>query len=157
MKEIMRNAMEHGALGVSFSLIYVPGCYTKTDELIEIAKIVGEYHGVAAIHLRSEGNKLVSAAEEFIQIVRQSGVRGVISHHKAAGLSENWGKVHTTLRMLDQANAEGLELLVAFADYSIRFAFLTSEDILNIFHIIKNWGHYSTFLLWNNCTTIMIF
>lgn len=109
MKEIMRSAMEHGALGVSFGLIYVPGCYAKTDELIEIAKIVGQYHGVAAIHLRNEGDELVSAVAEFIEIVRQSGVRGVISHHKVVGFT-NRGAVNTTLKMLEDANAEGLEL-----------------------------------------------
>ena len=82
----------------------------KTDELIEIAKVVGEYQGIAAIHLRSESTELVRALQEFITIVRESGVRGVVSHHKAAGLSENWGKVHTTMRMIDQANEEGLEI-----------------------------------------------
>ena len=101
MKEMMRSAMEHGALGMSIGLIYAPGCYAKTEELIEIAKVVGEYHGIAAIHLRSEGATLVEAVQEFISIVRASGVRGVISHHKATGLTANWGKVHTTLRPLE--------------------------------------------------------
>lgn len=110
MKNMMRAAMEHGALGMSIGLIYAPGCYAKTEELIEIAKVVGEYHGIAAIHLRSEGATLVEAVQEFISIVRASGVRGVISHHKAVGLMENWGKVHTTLRLIDQFNAEGFEL-----------------------------------------------
>ena len=118
MKDIMRSAMEHGALGVSFGLIYTPGCYAKTDELIEIAKVVGEYHGIAAIHLRSEGEYLIKAVQEFITVVRESGVRGVISHHKAAGLTENWGKVHTSLRLIDQANAEGLELYADVYPYA---------------------------------------
>jgi len=110
MKNMMRAAMEHGALGMSIGLIYAPGCFAKTEELIEIAKVVGEYHGIAAIHLRSEGATLVEAVQEFISIVRASGVRGVISHHKAAGLTANWGKIHTTLRLIDQVNAEGYEL-----------------------------------------------
>ena len=110
MKSLMRDAMEHGALGISFGMIYAPGCYAKTDELIEVAKVVGEFHGIAAIHLRNEHNRLVEAVNEFITIVRQSGVRGVISHHKVTGLCEYWGKVHTTLRIIDQANAEGLEV-----------------------------------------------
>ena len=107
MKAMMRDAMEHGALGVSFGLIYAPGCFAKTNELMEIAKVVGEYHGIAAIHLRSESDQLAAAVRECIEIVRASGVRGVVSHHKVTGLYENWGKVHTTLRMIDQANAEG--------------------------------------------------
>ena len=118
MKAMMRAAMEHGALGVSFGLIYAPGCFAKTDELIEIARVVGEYHGIAAIHLRSESDKLVAAVREFIEIVRASGVRGVISHHKVTGLYENWGKIHTTLRMIDQANAEGLELYADVYPYT---------------------------------------
>ncbi len=133
MKDIMRSAMEHGALGVSFGLIYTPGCYAKTDELIEIAKIVGEYHGIAAIHLRSEAVELIKAVQEFITVVRESGVRGVISHHKAAGLTENWGKVHTTLRLIDKANAEGLELYAdvypyAAASTNFSSAFIPAAD-----------------------------
>jgi len=117
MKQLLRSAMEHGALGVSFGLIYAPGCFAKTDELIEIAKVAGEYQGIAAIHLRSESTELVKAVGEFITIVRQSGVRGVVSHHKAAGLSENWGKIHTTMRMIDRANEEGLEIYMDVYPY----------------------------------------
>lgn len=118
MKALMRDAMEHGALGVSFGLIYAPGCFAKTSELVEIAKIVGAYHGIAAIHLRSENDRLVEAVNEFVSIVRQSSVRGVISHHKVSGLSEHWGKVHTTLRIIDQANADGLEIYADVYPYS---------------------------------------
>ena len=118
MKAMLRDAMDHGALGVSFGLIYAPGCFAKTDELIEIAKVAGQYQGIAAIHLRSEGEELVKAVREFITIVRQSGVRGVVSHHKAAGLCENWGKVHTTMRMIDQANEEGLDIYMDVYPYT---------------------------------------
>lgn len=118
MKDMMIEAMEHGALGVSFGLIYAPGCFAKTDELIEIAKVVGMYHGIAAIHLRSESVELVRALEEFLTIVRKSGVRGVVSHHKAAGLYENWGKVHNTLRMIDKANEDGLEIYLDVYPYA---------------------------------------
>lgn len=117
MKDMMRAAMEHGALGVSFGLIYTPGCFAKTDELIEIAKVVGAYQGVAAIHLRNEGPNMIQALSEFITIVRQSGVRGVVSHHKASSQQENWGKVHTTLRMIEQANREGLEIFLDVYPY----------------------------------------
>lgn len=131
MKAMMRDAMEHGALGVSFGFIYAPGCFAKTPEAIEIAKVVGEYHGIAAIHLRGEGNILVKSVQEFITIVRQSGVRGVISHHKAAGREENWGKVHTTLRMIDQANAEGLELYADVYPYNAASTGFSSAFIPN--------------------------
>lgn len=131
MKAMMRSAMEHGALGMSIGLIYAPGCFAKTEELIEIAKVVGEYHGIAAIHLRGEGNILVQAVQEFISIVRASGVRGVISHHKAAGLTENWGKVHTTLRLIDQVNAEGFELYADVYPYTASHTGFSSAFIPN--------------------------
>lgn len=118
MKAMLREAMEHGALGVSFGMIYAPGCFAETPELIEIAKVAGEYHGIAAIHLRSESAELIRAVDEFITIVRRSGVRGVVSHHKASGLQENWGKVHTTMRMIQRANEEGLEVYMDVYPYT---------------------------------------
>lgn len=118
MKSVMREAMEHGALGVSFGFIYAPGCFAKTQEAIEIAKVVGEYHGIAAIHLRSEADKLVEAVNEFVTIVKESGVRGVISHHKASGNPKNWGLVKETLRIIDQVNAQGYELYADVYPYT---------------------------------------
>ena len=118
MKSVMREAMENGALGVSFGFIYAPGCFAKTDEAIEIAKVVGEYHGIAAIHLRNEGEKLIEAVEEFITIVKASGVRGVISHHKSAGNEEWWGKVNTTLAMIDKVNEDGFDLYADVYPYT---------------------------------------
>ena len=109
MKSLLRDGIEHGALGVSFGLIYPPSCYAKTTELIELAKVVGEYHGLVAAHIRNEGDTLIQAVDEFIRVIRAAGTRGVISHHKSAR-KENWGKVTHSLRMIDEANAEGLEI-----------------------------------------------
>ena len=118
MKSVMREAMEHGALGVSFGFIYAPGCFADTKEAIQIAKVVGEYHGIAAIHLRSEADKLVEAVNEFVTIVKESGVRGVISHHKASGNPKNWGLVKETLRIIDQVNVQGYELYADVYPYT---------------------------------------
>jgi len=85
MKTLLRDAMEHGAIGISFGLIYPPGSYADTDELTELAKVVKEYEGLIAAHIRSESNLLISAVKEFIDVARKSGVRGVLSHHKACG------------------------------------------------------------------------
>ena len=109
MKELLRDGLDHGSIGISFGLIYPPSCYAKTDELIELAKVVGEYHGLVTAHIRNEGDYLVKATEEFLTVLRESGNRGVLSHHKTA-YSENWGKVVHTLRMLDEANASGTEV-----------------------------------------------
>lgn len=109
MKALLAEGMEYGALGISFGLFYAPGAYAATEEAIELAKVVGKYHGIVAAHIRDEGDRLIESVEEFLTIIRESGARGVISHHKAMD-RQNWGKVHTTLRMIDQANEEGLEV-----------------------------------------------
>ena len=109
MCALVRDAMEHGALGMSFGLFYSPGCYAKLDEEIALAKVVGEYHGVIAAHIRDEAYRVEKAVEEFLAIVRASGARGVISHHKAC-YQANWGTVKKTLKMIDDANDEGLEV-----------------------------------------------
>ena len=109
MKAMLRAGMEQGALGLSFGLIYVPGCYAKTEELIQMAKVVAEYDGIVAAHIRGEGDTLIEATEEFIQVLKASGAKGVHSHHKCLG-EANRGKVNTTLKMLDDARAEGMEL-----------------------------------------------
>lgn len=109
MKELVRKNMESGALGLSFGLTYTPSGYADTEELIELAKVVGEYHGLVSAHIRNEGDHLIQATEEFIKVIRESGTRGIHSHHKAMW-KENWGKVSHTLRMLEQANEEGVEI-----------------------------------------------
>lgn len=128
MKALLREGLEHGALGVSFGLIYPPSCYANTDELIEIAKVAGEYHAVVAAHIRNEGDSLVRSVNEFIRVIRESGTRGVISHHKAAG-RENWGKVNTTLRLIDGANAEGVDLFCDVYPYIASSTSLASRFI----------------------------
>lgn len=110
MKELLRDAMEHGTLGMSIGLIYPPSCYSKMEELVELAKIVAEYDGVVAAHIRNEGAQLIQATEEFIEIIKKSGARGIHSHHKACGNRENWGKVTHSLRLIDKANEEGTEI-----------------------------------------------
>lgn len=125
MKQLLTEAMEHGATGISFGLIYAPGCHADTQELVELASIVANYHGVAAIHLRNESDTLVEAVQEFISIVRASGVRGVLSHHKATR-PRNWGKVKTTLQLLDEVNEEGLELYCDVYPYSASSTSLSS-------------------------------
>ena len=110
MKELVRDAMKNGAMGISFGLIYPPSCYAKTEELLELARVVKEYDGLVAAHIRNEGDRLIEAVEEFIYIVKNSGVRGIVSHHKACGAPENHGKVVKTLKMIDDANRDGADV-----------------------------------------------
>ena len=117
MKRLLADAMESGALGVSFGLTYAPGCYADTEELIEMAKVVARYGGIAAAHIRGEGPKLIDAVAEFIEVVRKSNVRGVLSHHKVCG-HEYWGNVQKSLAMVDQAVREGLEIYADMYPYT---------------------------------------
>ena len=109
MKGLLRTAMQAGVLGVSFGLIYTPSCYSKTDELIELAKVAGEMGGMISAHIRDERDHVIEAVEEFITIVKAANVRGVISHHKACQ-TQNHGKVNTTLAMIEKANREGCDI-----------------------------------------------
>ncbi|MBQ2696921.1 MAG: D-aminoacylase [Clostridia bacterium] len=109
MKSLLREAMEHGAIGVSFGLFYAPGCFSKTDEVKELAKVAADCGGMISAHIRDEGYFAYKAVEEMINVAKYSGARCVLSHHKAE-YKENWGKVNHTLRMIDEANAEGYDI-----------------------------------------------
>lgn len=109
MKEYLREGMENGALGLSTGLVYPPGCFAEKDEIIELCKIVGEYDGVYATHLRSEGMYLAESVKEAIEIGKAAGVQIIISHHKALGKT-NWGKTKETLQLISEANKEGLRV-----------------------------------------------
>jgi len=128
MKEYVRDAVRHGALGVSFGLIYNPGVFAKTPELIELAKAAKEEGGMISAHIRNEGGAVVEAVTEFIEIVRRSGVRGVISHHKSSGKG-NHGKVKETLKLIDEANAEGLDVYCDVYPYIASHTSLSSSFV----------------------------
>jgi len=95
MKALMQESMEQGAFGLSTGLVYVPGTYAQTDEIIEIAKVAARYGGLYATHMRNEGERLFEAFDEAIQIGQRAELPVQISHHKAAG-RPNHGKVHQT-------------------------------------------------------------
>lgn len=110
MEALLTEALDGGAMGLSFGLIYPPGAYADTAEMTALCRIVAQKGGVMTVHLRSESSRLVEAVEEMLEVVRQSGVRCVISHHKATGGPANWGKVRKTLELIHQANREGLDV-----------------------------------------------
>lgn len=116
MRALVRQAMEEGALGVASSLVYPPGFFAKTDELIALAKVAAEYDGIYVSHLRSEGEELIEAVEEFLAIVRGAGIRGEIYHLKAAGV-ENWPKFDRVIEMIEKARAEGLKVTADIYTY----------------------------------------
>src|SRR5438105_3836586 len=84
MKKLVGQAMEEGALGVGSSLIYAPAFYAKTDELIALSQVAAEYHGIYISHIRSEGNRLLEAADELIRIAKEAKIPAEFYHLKAA-------------------------------------------------------------------------
>ncbi|HEX6730869.1 MAG TPA: D-aminoacylase, partial [Pyrinomonadaceae bacterium] len=109
MRELVRQAMEEGALGVGSSLIYAPAFYARTEELIELCKVAARYKGKYISHLRSEGNEWVKAVEELIRISREAGLPAEIYHIKAAGQS-NWHKVDRVIALINAARRSGLKI-----------------------------------------------
>jgi dihydroorotase/N-acyl-D-amino-acid deacylase len=104
---LMEKAMQEGAVGMSTSPKYAP--FTTTAEMVAAAQVVARYGGVHMSHLREEGRGVIEAVAELIQVSRASGVAGDISHHKVTGL-EVRGQSVTTLRMVDEARAHGLDI-----------------------------------------------
>lgn len=110
MEELLRKCLKAGALGLSFGLIYPPGSYADTEEMIGLAKVVAEFGGVITSHMRSESARIIEATDEMLQVARASGVRMVISHHKATGGPMNWNKTAATISMMNHAIEDGLDV-----------------------------------------------
>jgi N-acyl-D-amino-acid deacylase len=109
MRGIVDQAMKEGAFGISSGLIYPPGSYADTNELIELSKPVAKYDGLYASHIRGEGRTLIECVKEAVAVGRGAGVRVQISHLKSSD-PENWGKVKEALILIDNARIEGLDV-----------------------------------------------
>jgi N-acyl-D-amino-acid deacylase len=109
MKKLLARALQDGAFGMSSGLIYPPGSYSSTEELIELASVLGDYGALYTSHIRNEGDTLVEAVDEAIRIAEENNIPLEISHHKAAGMN-NYGKVNGTLKIMAQARQRGVEV-----------------------------------------------
>ncbi len=109
MKALVKEAMEQGANGISTGLIYVPGSFAKTDEVIELVKVVAPYKGIYHTHMRDEREKLLEAIRETVEISEKTGVRAHISHFKVLGKS-NWGLSKEACQLIEDAQARGLTI-----------------------------------------------
>lgn len=116
MKALVRHEMEQGAMGIGSSLIYAPGTYASTEELIELSKVAAEYDGMYISHMRSEGDRLLEALEELITISREAGIKAEVYHLKAAGES-NWHKMDQAIARIEAARAEGLQITADMYTY----------------------------------------
>lgn len=109
MKAQVDRAMRDGAVGLSTGLIYLPGTFSGTDEIVELAKVAASYDGIYVSHMRSENTKIFDAIEEFLRIAREARIRSQVSHIKLSAPT-SWGKAGEVLGALDRARAEGLAI-----------------------------------------------
>ncbi len=117
MKALVRQGMEEGALGLGSSLIYAPAFYAKTDELVALAEVAGAYGGRYISHLRSEGNRLLEAVDELMEISRRAKLPAEIYHLKAAGKS-NWPKMDLLIQKIESAQRTGLDISADMYTYT---------------------------------------
>ncbi len=131
MKTLLEQALEEGGRGLSTGLIYAPGMFAPTEEIIELATVAAGCSGIYSSHMRNEGSELLAAITEAISIGRNTGIRVQISHLKAAG-KNNWNKLDEAIALVEEARDEGLTI---FADRYPYTAGCTDLDV-----IFPNWA-----------------
>jgi N-acyl-D-amino-acid deacylase len=132
MKNIVDKAMQEGAVGFSTGLIYIPGTYTKTPEIVELAKVAAKYNGVYSTHMRDEGDSVTYAINEALTIGREAKIPVEISHFKLSG-QQNWGRSKETVPMIEAARKEGIEVTIDQYPYtasSTSISTLIPDEIL---------------------------
>ncbi|HPG12117.1 MAG TPA: amidohydrolase family protein, partial [Chitinophagaceae bacterium] len=132
MEELVEKAMQDGAVGLSTGLIYIPGTYTKTPEIVDLAKIAARYNGVYVSHMRSEGDSIIPAINEALTIGREANIPVEISHFKLSG-QHNWGRSKETVPMIEAARKEGIDVTVDQYPYtasSTSISTLIPDEIL---------------------------
>lgn len=111
MEAIVEQAMKDGAVGFSTGLIYIPGTYSKTEEVVRLAKVAAKYNGIYASHMRDEGDSITQAIEEALHIGREAKMPVEISHFKLSG-QQNWGRSKETIPMIIKARKEGIDVTI---------------------------------------------
>ncbi len=117
MRRVMAEAMEDGAFGVAYALIYPPDTYTSTQELIEVAKVAGTYGGLYVTHMRSESERLLEAIDEAVEISRQAHLPVEIYHLKASG-KQNWHKMPAAIARIQAARDAGVDVTADMYPYA---------------------------------------
>lgn len=109
MKALVREAMEAGCQGLSSGLAYPPGNFTVKEEIAELCRVVAEYGGIYATHMKNQADHMLDCVADTIQVARETGCRTVISHIKSIG-KRNWGNVSKAMEMIEEARKEGLDV-----------------------------------------------
>ena len=131
MREFVRRGMRAGALGLSTGLIYLPGTFAKTEELIELAKVASAHDGIYVSHMRDEGNEIDDALAELFRIAREARIRAEVSHIKLSG-KNNWGRPSEIIAAIEKARAAGLDIT------QDQYAYAASST--GISQIIPDWA-----------------
>ena len=131
MKNMVRQAMEEGALGISTGLFYVPGSFSSTEEIIELAEVAAEYNGIYISHMREEASKLLDSVRETIQIGEEANIPVQMTHHKVIGV-DNWGSSIDSLRLVDNARARGIDITID------QYPYTASQTTINA--LIPQWA-----------------
>ena len=116
MKKLVEQAMQHGALGVSTSLQYVPGRFASTDEIVELAKVARQYGGIYISHQRSESGQIMSSLDEVFAVAERADIPAEVWHLKTA-YKANWGRMPEVLKRFDEARARGLDVTANMYPY----------------------------------------
>ncbi len=116
MRGLVRQAMEEGAVGLSSALIYAPACYAEAEELVALAKVAAEYGGLYISHIRNEGDGLLEAIDELVDLARRTGIAAEIYHLKVSGRS-NWHRLDEAVQKIEAARAEGLRITADMYTY----------------------------------------
>jgi len=139
MEELVEQAMEEGAVGLSTSLIYVPSGHAQTEEIISLARVASRHKGMYISHIRDEEGKLLEAVQELITIAEEAQLPAEIYHFKASGTA-NWHLLDSAIQMVDKARAKGLQITTDMYMYN------ASSTGLNV--LLPAWakegGHSST-------------
>ncbi len=132
MKQLVRTAMQQGAIGLSTSLIYAPATFAKTDELIALASVAREFGGIYATHIRDEGDKETQALLEAADIARADSIPVEVWHLKVAG-KQNWGKMASVVNLIEQHRGQGIDMTADVYPYPASATSLSSR--------IPSWAH----------------
>ena len=111
MRNLVARSMEEGAWGLSTGLIYTPGCFGETDEIVSLAKVAAKHHGIYSSHIRGEGETLLKAVKEAIEIGEKAEIPVEISHFKASG-RKYWGMTSESLKLVEEARSRGVDVTV---------------------------------------------
>lgn len=117
MRTVVRDAMHDGAFGLSTGLFYVPATFSKTDEIVELAKVAGELGGIHISHMRDEELDIEASVRETITVGELGGLPTQVTHHKTIG-KKSWGKTAETLRLIDDARQRGVDVTVDLYPYT---------------------------------------